>query len=407
MTGLCRRPPKKSCPISVTSRPTCPTRFVRQAVAGLGITHVVYAARASHRLYKDMKPYEKVAIEEVGPNLDMLRNIVLACEGPALRHVHALAGTKWYGIHIAPPVRTPLLESDPSHMPPNFYVDQLKFLQEGPSRGWSWSTSRPSSISGGHAPIGPDLMSALGVYAAICKHYGLNFDFPGRPGCFTTIQEHTDARQLAAGIFWMCTSPEAQNQTFNITNGDLFRWKNVWPRLAAHFGLPMGDVRHFSLVQWMAGKGPVWDEIVRTQGLQPNPIESVASWAYTDFVLARDFDVISSMTKIRTAGFHRTVDTEEMMLEHLTHYRTKKICHEPHCQPTGTPCATIVGAGIAMASLRARNHPGLCNENRLVKSRSMIKRSPRYVMAPNSRTTPRLSKKTRLISGYRQIGGAR
>lgn len=326
VTGLCRNPPEAAgerlryVAADLTDHVSC-----RRAVEGLGITHVVYAARASHRLYKDMKPGEKVAIEDVGPNLAMLRNVVEGCEGPALRHVHALAGTKLYGIHIAPPVRTPMRESDPGHMPPNFYFDQLRFLQEGPSRGWSWSTSRPSSISGAHALVGPDLMATLGVYAAICRHLGLDLDFPGRPGCFTTIQEHTDARQLAAAILWMCESPAAANQSFNVTNGDLFRWENVWPRLAAHFGLRPGRIRHMPLVKWMADKGPVWDEIVRLHGLAPHPLDRLASWAYADFVLARDFDVISSMTKIRLAGFHRTVDTEEMMLEHLATYRADRI----------------------------------------------------------------------------------
>lgn len=327
ITGLCRTPPEgatgprlRYVAADLTDAESC-----RRAAGGLGVTHLVYAARASHRLYKDMKPHEPVAIEDEPTNAAMLRNIVSACEGPALRHVHALAGSKWYGIHIAPPVRTPMLESDPGHMPPNFYRQQLDFLREGPARGWSWSSSRPSSISGAHATIGPDLMASLGVYAAICRHYGLDFHFPGRPGCFTTVQEHTDARQLAHAILWMCESPAAANRIFNITNGDVFRWQNVWPRLADHFGLKPGAPRHMSLVRWMADKGPAWDEIVKAHGLHPQPIGHVASWAYTDFVLARDFDVISSMTKIRQAGFHRTVDTEEMMLEHLTRYRQTRI----------------------------------------------------------------------------------
>ena len=325
VTGLCRNPPRTQSPgLRYVSADLADADLCRQAVEGLGITHLVYAARAPHRLYKDMRPYEKVGIEDVGPNVAMLRNIVSACEGPALRHVHALAGSKWYGIHMGP-VRTPMLESDPGHMPPNFYFDQQKFLMGGPSRGWNWSTSRPNVISGAHASVGPDLMSAIGVYAAICRHAGLNFDFPGKPGTYTSLQEHTEAQQLAEAIFFICTAPEAQNQAFNVTNGDFYRWENVWPRLAEHFGLKTGRVRHFSLVQWMADKGPLWDEIVKLHGLVPQPIEKVASWAYADFILGFDYDVLSSTTKLRKAGFHRVVDTEEMMLEQLSFYRRTKV----------------------------------------------------------------------------------
>ncbi len=74
----------------------------------------------------------------------------------------------------------------------------------------------------------------------------------------------------------------------------------------------------------MADKGPVWDEIVKQHGLQPLAIDQVASWGFAYFTLNYDYDVISSMTKIRLAGFHRTVDTEAMMLDQLSQYRQKK-----------------------------------------------------------------------------------
>lgn len=272
-----------------------------------------------------MKPHAKVGVENPDPNTDMLRNIVLACENPALRHVHALAGTKWYGLHMGP-FSTPARESAPGHIPPNFYFDQMKFLVEQSARGgWTWSSSRPGIISGVHDGGAPNLLSTLGVYAAICKRAGLPLDYPGKLGAYTHLLEMTDAGQLAGAIFWMCNSPNARNQAFNITNGDLFRWESAWPKLAEHFGMKMGVVRQFSLVQWMADKGPVWDTIVQERGLRPLSIDKVASWGFADFTLNYDFDVISSMTKIRQAGFHGIVDTEDMMIVQLTQLRENKV----------------------------------------------------------------------------------
>jgi hypothetical protein len=51
----------------------------------------------------------------------------------------------------------------------------------------------------------------------------------------------------------------------------------------------------------------------------------VALWAFGDFVFRQSCDVISGMTKIRTAGFHDTVDTEELYLAILQQYREARI----------------------------------------------------------------------------------
>lgn len=326
VTGLSHRPPSEAAPavryiaVDLLDADAC-----RAALAETDCTHLVYAARASHALYTAMAPYAKVGIEDVEPNVAMLRNIVAAAQNPALRHVHAVAGTKWYGLHLGP-FTTPARESDPGHLPPNFYFDQQDLLIAAAARhGWSWSTSRPGVISGIAVGMAPNLLSTIGAYAAICRHLGRPFDFPGRPGAYTALQELTDAGLLARAIFWMCGAPEARNRAFNVTNGDLFRWEQVWPRLAAHFGLEKGRVRHVSLVQWMADKSGVWDEIVATHGLQPLPIAKVASWGFADFCLGWDYDVISSATRIRQAGFHDIIDTEEMMLAQIGEYQARRI----------------------------------------------------------------------------------
>jgi len=326
LTGLSRTPPADwPADCGYVSADLQDPDSCRRAVAGGGYTHIVYAARAKHALYTTMAPHAPVGIEDVGPNLTMLKNIVAACEGPALKHIHVVAGGKWYGIHLGP-FTTPARESDPGHMPPNFYFDHQRFLEtESAKRSWTWSTSRPNIISGITEGFGTNLLSTLGVYAAICRHLGLPFDFPGKPGNFTSLQEMTESTQLAEAIFWMCRSPSAANQAFNVINGDLFRWETIWPRMTEHFGLKPGRVRHFSLVKWMADKAPVWDEIVRTHGLKPYPIDRVASWGFADFLLGWDYDVISSMTKIRQAGFQRIVDTEEMIIAQLAEHRALRI----------------------------------------------------------------------------------
>ncbi|WP_208322752.1 hypothetical protein [Salinibacterium sp. ZJ454] len=59
----------------------------------------------------------------------------------------------------------------------------------------------------------------------------------------------TDADLLAKATVWAATSPGSRNHTYNITNGDMFRWSSMWPRIAAFFELDIAP-----LCQWTSTK---------------------------------------------------------------------------------------------------------------------------------------------------------
>jgi hypothetical protein len=102
-----------------------------------GVTHVFFAAYLER----------PTPAEEVAPNLAMLRNVVETIEriAPGLEHVKLMHGTKAYGTHLGP-YKTPARETDPRHMPPNFYYDQEDFVRERSNgKHWSWSALRPPS----------------------------------------------------------------------------------------------------------------------------------------------------------------------------------------------------------------------------------------------------------------------
>jgi nucleoside-diphosphate-sugar epimerase len=282
------------------------------------VSHVFYTARAK---------FGEGGVEMVEENVAMLRNVLDAVEPVArgLEHVHLVEGTKWYGMHLGS-MRTPAREGDARHMPPNFYYDQEDLLRSRQAgKSWAWSASRPNFIYD-FAPERPrNIVSTLGAWAAICRELGLPLDFPGRPGSFDALTEMTDATQLARAMVWMSTSPAARNQAYNVTDGGLMRWRNFWPRLAEHFGMQPGTVRPLPLSDWMADKGPVWERIVARHGLQPTRMDQVALWPFADFLWHREYDVISSLTKLRQHGFHDTIDTEEHLLAHLRRYREERL----------------------------------------------------------------------------------
>ena len=59
----------------------------------------------------------------------------------------------------------------------------------------------------------------------------------GTPGNYTALYQCTDSGLLARAIVWMATTAKCANEAFNITNGDLIRWENLWPKFARFFGI--------------------------------------------------------------------------------------------------------------------------------------------------------------------------
>ena len=196
------------------------------ALSGLDdVTHVFYAA------YQDRPTWAEL----VPPNLAMLVNTLDAIEPVAggLEHVSLMQGYKVYGAHLGP-FKTPARESDPPHMPPEFNVDQQQFLERRQlGKSWTWSAIRPSVVSGFALGNPMNLAMVIAVYATISKKLGVPLRFPGKPGAYTSLIEMTDAGLLAEATVWAATNPECANQAFNINNGDLFRWQEMWPKIAA------------------------------------------------------------------------------------------------------------------------------------------------------------------------------
>ena len=89
---------------------------------------------------------------------------------------------------------------------------------------------RTGSHLGHSVPLIPmNLAMVIAVYAVISKHLGVPLRFPGKPLAYRSLIEMTDAGLLARAMVWAATDPRAANQAYNINNGDMFRWEEMWP----------------------------------------------------------------------------------------------------------------------------------------------------------------------------------
>ncbi|ASS65467.1 MULTISPECIES: SDR family oxidoreductase [unclassified Paenibacillus] len=290
----------------------------REKLGGLSeVTHVFHAA------YQDRPTWSEL----VEPNVAMLVNTVDAVEAaaPGLRHVSLMQGYKVYGAHLGP-FKTPAKETDAYHMPPEFNVDQQQFLEERQiGKPWTWSAMRPSVVTGFALGNPMNLAMVIAVYASISKELGIPLRFPGKPGAYGSLLEMTDAGLLARATVWAATDAGCANQAFNIANGDLFRWDDMWPRIASYFEMEAAPPLPMSLSTVMADKEPLWNRMREKYGLEPHRYEEVSSWGFGDFVFSWDYDFFADSSKARRFGFHEFVDTEKRFQEIFDELRLRRI----------------------------------------------------------------------------------
>jgi nucleoside-diphosphate-sugar epimerase len=313
--GLARRapdpPPARARFVSVDlrDRAACEARLAELR----GITRIVYCALFE----KPELGKGWLEADQIATNLAMLANLIEVVEprNPGLRHVALLQGTKAYGVHLGQ-MPIPGKERAPRHIHPNFYWAQEDFIRarQAAGSGWTWTVLRPQAVIGYAPGSAMNLLAAIGAYAAISRELGFPLVWPGSG---TRITEATDARLLARAIAWASDAPTAANQIFNVTDGDVFAWESMFPRVARLFGMEMGAPHPMSLAAVMADKAPVWQRLVQRYDLLAPGLDEMigTSWQFADFAFSRPGQTSSilSTIKVRQAGFGDCIDSAEML----------------------------------------------------------------------------------------------
>ncbi|MCW3464537.1 hypothetical protein OL444_13890 [Chitinophaga sp. PC15] len=148
-----------------------------------------------------------------------------------------------------------------------------------------------------------NLASIIAVYATLCKTLEVPFRFPGTPEAYHALINVTDATLLAKAMEWAATATNTKNEVFNVTNGDVFRWSQVWPVFARFFDVACEDPQPFSLAAYMADKAPVWKAIIAKHDLQDIPFERLVQWHFGDAIFGVKHDAFFDVNKARRYGF--------------------------------------------------------------------------------------------------------
>ena len=322
--GLARRPPVGIDGVTPVAADLLDPASLRLAVQGLRPQNVFISTWLR----------QNTEAENIKVNRAMVRNLLDALSPTdSVRHVALVTGLKHYlgpfeayGKGALP--ATPFREEQPRLDIENFYYAQEDELFAAARRnGFGWSVHRPHTIIGYAIGNAMNMGVTLAVYATICRESGRPFLFPGSATQWNGLTDMTDAGLLARHMEWAATTEVARNQAFNVVNGDIFRWKWMWERLADWFGISPAPYpgEGIPLERQIADAGPIWAEIARKHNLAEASLSAITSAWHTDADLGRPIEVVTDMSKSRKLGFLDYQATDESFFRLFARLRAARV----------------------------------------------------------------------------------
>ena len=290
------------------------------------VTHLVYTAvfelpglisgwSDPHQIHRNGEMFER-----------LLKRLIAATQ---LRQVTLLQGTKAYGGAVKP-MRIPARESQPRVEHPNFYWLQEDCLtQAAQQHGLTYTILRPQLIVGPNQGVVMNLPPVIGAYAALRRLEGRPFSFPGGADW---VWEAVDVRLVGDACVWAANADAAINQTFNLTNGEVFSWRDLWPALADALGVALGPDEPLDLVGYFETRTEAWATLAQDYALVTPSLDSLLgeSHHYANLCFAFGAEVspppsLVSTIKIKQAGFTDTYNTEESFCHWLKVLQSRSV----------------------------------------------------------------------------------
>ena len=313
-------------PLDLTDTQACRTAASQLA----DVTHVVYTA--VFELPGLISGWSDPL--QIDTNDRMLRNLIEALRGVAkLQHVSLLQGTKAYGAPFRP-MRVPARENQSRVEHANFYSLQEDYLKAmSAADGFGFTIFRPQLIVGPNHGVVMNLPPVIGIYAAIRRELGLPLAFPGGA---QWVWEAADVRLVGAALRWASDEPRARGETYNLTNGEVFSFRDMWPALAATLGMETGPDESICLAQYIPAHAQVWAQVVQRHDLRPIALDALLgeSHFYADMCFAYGAveappPIYVSTVKVRQHGFTLACNTEESFCYWLRDLMTRRILPLP------------------------------------------------------------------------------
>ena len=289
-------------------------------------------ARPTHVFFTSWSRRETEA-QNIAVNSAMVRDLLAALAHAPVEHVALMTGLKHYmgpfeAYGEGPMPDTPFSEDEPRLPVENFYYAQEDELMAAAERqGFAWSVHRAHTVIGFAVGNAMNMGQTLAAQAVLCRELGMPFVFPGSETQWNSVTDMTDAGLLAEHMLWAATDDNTANEAFNVVNGDVFRWRSLWPRLAEWFGVEPegfeGGIR--PLEEQMAGMEEAWKKLAVRNHLAETDLGRLATWWHTDADLGRKVEVLTDMSKSRLAGFTGYRRTENAFKDLFLRLRSENL----------------------------------------------------------------------------------
>ncbi|MGB7486527.1 MAG: SDR family oxidoreductase [Phormidesmis sp.] len=280
------------------------------------ITHIFYGVLAPS---DDPK-------EEADLNARMFETLLKTVDrvSPNFERVIFLQGGKVYGAHLGV-YKSPAKEDDSRHFPPNLYFRHEDFAKAfSAAKDWGWTALRPDIVIGHSVGSAMNMGNLIGVYASLCKELGLDLHFPGSAKAYEILVNTCDSDLVAMAADWAIA--QKADGAFNITNGDVFRWKHVWPQIADHFGLKVAEPQPFDMQTRLSAQSEVWSGMVEKYGLEKHDVLDLGQGSFGDFIFNVEADAIFDVNKARRAGFQvMNRDSGQSFIRHFEAMQAAKL----------------------------------------------------------------------------------
>ncbi|TIA20911.1 hypothetical protein D6C80_02073 [Aureobasidium pullulans] len=360
--ALSRRPPYGDLPKNVEHIP-CDFLESPEEISSILKAKGVKGDYAFFFAYIQPAPKEGQGIwanaeELISVNKSLLSNFLeaLTISKTVPKAVLLQLGGKYYGVHLGP--GTPPYEETASRVEfePNFYYTQEDYLKEWAKKnGTNWVTTRPSLIPGAVPENAMNFVLPLAIYATVQKHLGLPLEFPSDLRAWEMTTSISSAQTNAYLSEWAVLTDSAHNESFNACDDSAFTWAQLWPRLAARFGIewkgpdleadfmeitmpyvppprgwgPTATLKFkFTLTEW--AKKPeiqkAWKEIADANGLKMTEFADVDRlFGFTDGTFGFSYPLLYSMTKAKEMGYFGYVDSTKSIIKTVEEFADLKM----------------------------------------------------------------------------------
>lgn len=123
-----------------------------------------------------------------------------------------------------------------------------------------------------------------------------------------------------------CLSLEAfgHQMRTEVFNGDIWRWSELWPRIARWFELDSAPPVRLSFHQLFNDYRGVWRELAEERLVEADILQ-LSDGRFADFVFSWDYDMFGDGSKLRRSGFMQMQATDEMFFRLFAQLRAARI----------------------------------------------------------------------------------